>query len=222
MENPTFVPQKSILDILNKRIHDFKDGYRQNIAILGEEHTGKTALLKIFLNDINDEKVIPVYVEVVPFEFPLFLKRFLNSLLYNFLKKSQLVSTRETLDNLVKRSKESLPQTAALIEHLLARLDKEKYENLFKELFAIIESFGQETKKTFVIIFDEFHNLKKLGVKNICQELGKKIMFEKNALFVFSSSQKSEGKDILANDLSLLFGNFQTIELQMLTPSTCE
>ena len=222
MENFSFLLRKDILDLLNKRISDFKEGYRQNVAILGNELIGKTTLLKTFLNDISDEKLVPIYVDIIPFEFSLFIKRFMNSLLYNFLKKSQLVSSRESLDILVKRSKEFLPQTTTQIEHFLSKLEKEKPEILFKELFAIIESFSGESRKQCIIIFDEFQNLKKLGIKNICQELGKKIMFEKNTLFIFSSSLKNEAKEILANDLSLLFGNFETIELQMLNPANCD
>ncbi len=216
MENTSCVLRKEVIAVLNKRLHDFKDGYRHNVAVLGDEMLGKTTLLKHFLNGISDEKLTAVYVDVVPFELSLFIKRFFNSLLYNFLKDIQLISTRETLESLVKRSKEPLPLTSMLIEHFLTKLEKEKPEILFKELFAIIETFEHEAKRSCVVILDEFHNLKLFGIKNIFQDLGKKIMFQKNTLFIFSSSQKNEAKEILANDLSLLFGNFETIELNML------
>ena len=222
MEYLSCVLRKEVISVLNKRLHDFKDGYRHNVAILGDEMLGKTTLLKHFLNEIADEKLTAVYVDVMPFEFPLFLKRFLNSLLYNFLKNAQLISTRETLDILVKRAKEPLPLTSVLVEHFLSKLEKEKSEILFRELFAIIETFSHETKKSCVVILDEFQNLKQLGIKNIFQDLGKRIMFQKNTLFVFSSSLKNEAKEILANDLSLLFGNFETIELNMLDPENSQ
>jgi len=222
MEYLSCVLRKEVISVLNKRLHDFKDGYRHNVAILGDEMLGKTTLLKHFLNEITDEKLTAVYVDVVPFEFPLFLKRFLNSLLYNFLKNAQLISTRETLDGLVKRSKEPLPLTSMLVEHFLSKLEKEKSEVLFGELFAIIETFSHEAKKSCVVILDEFQNLKQLGIKNIFQDLGKRIMFQKSTLFVFSSSLKNEAKEILANDLSLLFGNFETIELNMLDPENSQ
>lgn len=222
MENHTPLLRRDVLDILEKRVGDFKEGYRQNIAILGDELLGKTTLLKNFLSGVADEQLICVYVEIVPFEFSLFCKRFLNSLLYNFLKRSQLLSTRETLENLIKRSKEQLPVTYPLLESFLAKLEKEKPELLFKELFSLSESFCAETKKRCIIIFDEFQNLMEFGIKNIGQELGKKIMFQKNALFIFSSSLRTEAKKILSNDLALLFGNFETVELQMFEPTACE
>ncbi len=222
MENLSFFTRKTTLNSLTKRIADFKDGYRQNISILGEELTGKTTLLKTFLNTINDDELVAVYVEIMPFEFCLFVKRFLNSLLYNYLKKYRLISSRENLDFLIKMAQECLPVTAPLIRQLYLKLPKEKYEIIFQELFNIIEAFSHETKKRCIVIFDEFHNLKKFGINNICQELGKKIMFQKDTFFIFSSSSTNEAKTILSNDLSLLFGNFETTELGMLNPETCE
>lgn len=220
--NPQTLLQKSeALELLKKRVENFRQGYRQNIAILADEFVGKSTLVKQFSAELKDPSVVLIYVEILPFEFQIFCKRFISSLLYNFLKNSQLISSREELDILVKRSCEAIPKTAQLIESLLARLEKEKSEILFKELFTIASTFNQESEKRCIIICDEFQNLKKLGIKNICQELGKRIMFEKNSLFVFTSSFKNEANDILGNDLSLLFGNFEIIELAMLNPKSC-
>lgn len=210
-----------ILTGLIKRVSDFKEGYRHNVAILGEELSGKTTLLKSLLKEINDEKIIPVYVEIPAFEFVLFVKRCLNSLLYQYLKRSQLLSARETLEMLVKRAKEPLPQTTALIEHLLSHIEREKPEVLFRDLFGTIESFAAEAGMRCIIFFDEFHHLKGFGPKSIWQELGKKIMLQKDTLFIFASSSKNEAREILANELSLLFGNFETLELEMLKSEEC-
>jgi ABC-type Na+ transport system ATPase subunit NatA len=86
MDNVIASLRKEILDLLHKRLSDFRDGYRQNVAILGEELIGKTTVLKKFLDGFKEEGLIPIYVEVFPHEYPLFLKRCLNSLLFNYLK----------------------------------------------------------------------------------------------------------------------------------------
>ncbi|MFH0877304.1 MAG: ATP-binding protein [Candidatus Omnitrophota bacterium] len=220
MDDFSFLPRKDILDLLDKRVRDFKDGYRQNIALLGDGLIGKTTLLKQFLDRFQDDKIISVYVDIAPFEFALFVKRFINSLLYHFLKNQQLISSREEFQLLLKMAKERLPQTGCLLEQIALRCDREKPETIFKELFTALDVFAQETQKQCVIIFDEFHHLKKIGAKNICQELGKRIMYQKNTLFIFSSSSCHEAKEILVNDLSLLFGNFETIELQAFSAAT--
>ena len=206
--------RKDILDLLQKRLLDFQEGYRQNVAILGEELIGKTTILKKFLDGCQAPQIIPVYVEILPQEFPLFVKRCLNSLLFNDLKSRQLLSSRENLDILIKRTHESLPQTALAAETLLKKIDKEKPEKLFAELFDLIELFSAEAERKIVIVFDEFHHLKTLGYDNICRDLGKRIMLQKNSLFIFASSHKALAKEILINDLSLLFGNFETQELE--------
>ncbi|HQP91591.1 MAG TPA: hypothetical protein PLU24_02850, partial [Candidatus Omnitrophota bacterium] len=167
-------------------------------------------------SEIQDEKLAFIYVEILPYEFQLFIKRCINSLFFGYLKTRQLVSARENLNTLVQMAKEPLPQTATLVENLLTHIEKEKPENLFKDLFAAIETFSLETKKNCILIFDEFQNIKEFGTKNIWNELGKKLMFQKNSLFIFSSSAKIDAKEILSNELSLLFGNFETIELNPL------
>ncbi|MFA5038756.1 MAG: ATP-binding protein [Candidatus Omnitrophota bacterium] len=216
MENVIINMRKDVLDLLHKRLQDFQDGYRQNVALLGEELIGKTTLLKKFLDGFQAPQTIPVYVEILPLEYPLFIKRCLNSLLFNYLKSVQLLSSRENLDILVKRTREPLPQTALAAELLLKKIDKERPEKIFAELFDLIELFSAEAARKIVIVFDEFHHLKTLGYDGICRDLGKRIMLQKNTLFIFASSQKGQAKEILINDLSLLFGNFETQELETL------
>ncbi|MDD5018872.1 MAG: ATP-binding protein [Candidatus Omnitrophica bacterium] len=217
MDNVIASLRKDILDLLNKRLLDFRDGYRQNVAILGEELIGKTTVLKKFLDGFKEEGIIPVYVEILPLEYSLFLKRCLNSLLFNYLKGAQLLSSRENLDILVKRTKDLLPQTAAASEIFLKKIDKDRPERLFGELFDILDIFATESQRRVVIVFDEFHHLKKLGYDDICGDLGKRIMLQKNTLFIFSSSHRALAKDILGGDLSLLFGNFETLEMENFT-----
>lgn len=215
----TFDPRQDTLDALQKRVDNFQEGYRHNVALLGNEYMGKTTVLKTFLGVARRKPLICVYVEIIPFEFALFLRKTAASLLFGLLENQQLVSSRETLEHIALRLKEKYPQTQVLITSLLEKIGKEKPEILFKDLFAVIESAVNESQKKCVVIFDEFQNLRHLGAKNICQEFGKKIMFLKNVLFVMASSAKKEAQDILACDLSLLFGNFETLELLPLSPA---
>jgi len=216
MERTIPLARKEIQATLYKRVLDFSQGYRQNIALIGEELMGKTTLLKDLLRQINDPDVIPIYVEVVPYEFTLFVKRVLNSLLYQYLQHSQLISSRESLDLMVERVRTRLPQSAQRIAEILAGLEHEKEDNLFRELLGALDCFLHEARKKCVLIIDEFQNLQKLNCKNIWQELSKKIMFQKNCHVILASSARNEARSILTNDLSLLFGNFETLELHML------
>ncbi len=221
MKDQALIAQQEILAALHKRIADFKEGYRQNIALLGDELIGKTTLLRHFLSHINLQGLLPVYVEVTAAEPELFARRFLNSLLYNLLKNGQLISSRDTLENIAQRAAPRIPATAPLIEGLLGRIGKDRPEVLLKDLFLILESTCRETQQRAVVILDEFQHIFRLGAKNVSAELSKRIMFQKDALFIFSSSSRSEAKDILSDELALLFGNFETLECGPLSAAAC-
>jgi hypothetical protein len=217
-----YLTREEILKTLAKRTCDHGQGFRQNIALLGEELSGKTTLLRSLLIQAPPQGITPIYVELVAFEFPLFAKRLLNNLLYNHLRRSQLISTRESLDNLAQRAASTLPQTSRAIQDILEHLGKERPEHILKAIFDALGLFMRESQQRCCVILDEFHHLKSLGNKDLCRTLGQIIMFQKDILFIFASSSRQEAKDILTNDLSLLFGNFETIELNTLNSSECE
>ncbi|MGE5280685.1 MAG: AAA family ATPase [Deltaproteobacteria bacterium] len=216
MENTAPLARKEIQATLHKRVLDFTQGYRQNVALIGEELMGKTTLLRDLLQQMSDPDIVPVYVEIVPYEFGLFVKRLLNSLLYHYLKSSQLISSRESLEVMLERARAAIPQSAQLFTDILAGLEREKEDRLFKELLGAFDYFLHETQKKCVLVIDEFHHLQKLNSKNIWEELSKKIMFQKNCHVILASSARHEARGILTNELSLLFGNFETLELHML------
>lgn len=58
--------RRAYLEILEKRIRALKDGYRQNIAFIGDELLGKTSIIFSFLNKFYDNQIIVLYLEVRP------------------------------------------------------------------------------------------------------------------------------------------------------------
>ncbi|HNV24422.1 MAG TPA: hypothetical protein PKH98_05995, partial [Candidatus Omnitrophota bacterium] len=59
-----FFGRQDIVKLLKKRISDLKEGFRQNVAILGNPFIGKTAFLKNFVFNIDDDSVTPIYLEL--------------------------------------------------------------------------------------------------------------------------------------------------------------
>ena len=72
----------------------------------------------------------------------------------------------------------------------------------------------QETGKHCIVVLDEFHRLGEMGIKNAFSNFGKRIMVQKDTMYLVSSSSFSASKKILAEKLSLLFGNFERIYLE--------
>ena len=221
MTKDNFFDRKSYLDILDKRITDMKDGYRQNIAIIGDELVGKTSIIFNFLNNFYDNRLIIIYLEIRPESLPSFARRFIGVLLYNFLINSGIV-LQENLDFLINKSEKYIPKTVEKIKSILAALERRKKSNIFIELLSLFEIVNQEANKFCVVIFDEFHNLENMGIKNLYSEWSKLLILQKNIMYIIVSSMKIKTKAILSKNLSLLFGNFQIVTVEPFDIKTSE
>ena len=205
-----FFDRKNYIQILEKRVSSLKEGYRQNIAIIGEENVGKTSIVTKFLAHFYDVRIITVYLEVRPESLDDFAKRFIGALLYNFLLNSGL-PLKEDLDYLIAKSVKFIPATTQKINFILTELARNKKINIVTELFDLPELIHQETGKFTVLFLDEFHNLESLGVKNLYREWSKLLIVQKNTLYCISSSMMFKARVILSKQLSLLFGNFEVV-----------
>ncbi|MFH0913178.1 MAG: ATP-binding protein [Candidatus Omnitrophota bacterium] len=213
MTKDIFFGRQDYLNILEKRISDLRDGYRQNIAIIGDELIGKTSIIFKFLDKFYDNRIISIYLEIRPESLASFAKRFIAVLLYNFLNNSGM-HLEEDLEFLIKKSEKFIPRTIEKIMLILSSLERRKNNNIFIELLSLCEIIKQETNKSCVVIFDEFQNLENLGIKNLYPEWSKILISQKNTMYVIISSLKFKTKAILSKNLSLLFGNFEIITVE--------
>lgn len=221
MLKDNFFGRQACLEILEKRIRDLKDGYRQNIAIIGDELVGKTSMIFRLLDKFCDNRIIILYLEVRPESFVLFAKRFIGALLYNFLLNSGS-PLKEDLDFLINRSAKYIPKTTEKVKFILNSLEKRKKNNTFTELFSLCETFNQETGKSCVVILDEFYNLENIGIKNLYREWTKLLISQKNTMYIITSSMKFKTRMILSKNLSLLFGNFEVLTVEPFDIRTSE
>ena len=221
MIKDNFYGRQSYLETIGKRIRDLKYGYRQNVAIIGDELVGKTSIIFRFLNNFSDPQIISVYLEVRPESSGSFARRFMAVLLYNFLINSGL-PLKEDLGYLLEKSSRYIPRTTEKAQAILAALDKRKKTDLFTAILGLCDSIHNETGKFCVVIFDEFHNLENCGFKNHYSEWSKLLILQKNTLYILTSSFKFHAKLILAKNLSLLFGNFEVITVEPFDVRTSE
>jgi len=105
-----FFDRKNYIHILEKRVSSLKEGYRQNIAIIGQEDVGKTSIVSKFLANFYDPRIITVFIEVRPESLSSFSNRFICALLYNFLANSGL-PLREDIKYLIDKSCRYIPKT---------------------------------------------------------------------------------------------------------------
>jgi len=212
-----FFGRDDVLDLLKKRVSALIDGYRQNVALTGQNLAGKSSILHHFLNAFQDNRVLPIYVEVTDEPFFYFARRFVGSLLYNFLK-SKGRDPKEDYASLIEESRAHIPATARAILEIEESIKRNDLDDAYSRLFDLTATVKEETGRSCVIILDEFHNLASLRVRHPFKNFGKKIMIQKDTMYIVTSSQVTTVKRILNEKLSLLFGNFEIIDIRGFSP----
>ncbi|MCK5451255.1 MAG: ATP-binding protein [Candidatus Omnitrophica bacterium] len=209
-----FFGREQVLGTLQKRITDLKGGYRQNLALTGPMLAGKSSILRNFLKNIKDPSVIPLYIDMDGVDFNFFCTQFMASILYRYLK-SIGKSAGNDFNVLRKSTFEFIPKTVRSMDKITKLLKQKRNNNAaYKDLLKLTSIFKDETGKRCVVILDEFHNMSNFQLRKPFQVFGKFIMVQKNTMYIVSSSQKTLLKEILSEKLSLLFGNFEVLEVE--------
>ncbi len=211
-----FFGRQEVLELLVKRANALKSGYRQNVAIIGHQQIGKTSILRQFLHTFKDPQVLTLYVEIKLLALDYFVDQFIRSLLYQYLngRVPVPVEPTESALDLARKAEGSIPKTVALIGEIAGLLKQRHAEEAYSKLFALTSVIRQETGLSCIVVLDEFHRLGELGIRNAFSGFGKRIMVQKDTMYLLSSSSFSASRKILAEKLSLLFGNFERVYLE--------
>ncbi len=207
-----FFGRKAVINLLKRRVIDLKEGYRQNVALLGSRFIGKTSLLQKFVVELEEESVVVIFLDLENNDFDYLFARFVGSILYSF-SKLQGLPLFEDITILMENTRKFIPATIEAIKSIQRSMQDNQFEESFRKLVSLPEIFTAESGRFCVIVLDEFQNLEELGIENVFQELGKKIMTQKRCIYLVASSFPCLAKKILSEKLSLLFGNFEILEI---------
>src|SRR3989338_8719221 len=189
-----FFGRQAIVDLILKRANALKSGYRQNIALIGHQQLGKTSILRHFLHIFHDPDVLCIYVEIKIQALDYFVEQFTRSLLFQLLVRKEGVSSTESLLVLAEKAESFVPLTVRRI-HEIGRLLKQRHaEEAYAKLFELTSVIRQETGKRCIVILDEFHRLGGVGAKNAVTDFGKRIMVQKDTMYLLSSSSFSASR----------------------------
>lgn len=215
-----FFGRQDIIDVLMKRADGLKSGYRQNVAIIGHQQLGKTSLLRQFMQLVRDPQVLAIYVEIKLQALDYFVEQFIRSLLFQYLSTTGKIDPSESLAQLTERASAPLPKTVIRIGEIMGLLKTRHPAEAYAKLFELTSILKEETGKNCIVVLDEFHRLGEFGLKNAFSDFGKRIMVQKDTMYILSSSSFSASRKILAEKLALLFGNFERIYLEPFTFQT--
>ncbi len=214
VQGDVFFGREESLKLMKKRIDGLKKGYRQNVALLGQELIGKSSLLLQLIHELDaDNEILPIYFEVRPEPLHRFGKRFTGALLYYYFKKGSK-QVPEKIDDLVGKAKEKLPRTTEGILRIEKLFGKRSRDQILSSLFDLLPILCEEGGRCCIMILDEFQELGSLNVRNPFTILGEKIMTQKKSMYIVASSSTRRAGEILNRDLSLLFGSFEIDNLE--------
>lgn len=208
--------RQQVRQTLNKRIDSFQLGYRQNIGILGNAGLGKTKLLHQVYNAYSKEnQVICAFLQADSLDFQQLVDIWMGSLLTAYLRyRKKSIEGPNDCNVLIESCEMDLPKTTKLMKGILKQLQRRKFEGLVEALFSLTQVMYQETGRDILLIIDEFQHLEKLPANDPFALLGKEIMVQTHTFYLVASSKKEHAKEIFREKLSLLFGNFEVVELR--------
>ena len=214
-----FFAREDIIGELIKSAQSIKDGYRQNIAIVGNSLIGKSSLLLHFLSGLKDDKeLLPVYIDLQCLSVKEFALKFINSAFYNALKKRADIGQSTDIVQLLETARTIFPKSCDLAQRVLTLIDEGSMDDAFSEVWDIPAFLAAESGYFVVVVVDEFDRMSSFTVNKPYQTLGRKITIQQKTLFVFSSSAAMTAKKILSEKLSLLFGGFKVIDICPFSP----
>ena len=201
--------------LLLKRINSFLEGYRQNLALIGPDFSGKTYLIEQLLNaNFPSNVVFPIYIDLENLSFHEFIRVTYTSLLFHYLKSCQKPH-HYNLDLLILESQNHIPKTTDKIKGILTLLGtKEKIG--FDSIMEVLNEFLSETNTKILFILKSFTCLKDFP-KKVLSELIKYIISQKNIMFILTNNKNKKAEDLLSQELNMLFGSFEKIYVDNLS-----
>jgi len=120
----------------------------------------------------------------------------------------------QEVEEMIKGVRRDLPNTTKNMGRILQLLKKNKYNEAFYEIFSLCSTLATEAGKKIVVVIDEFSLFDQFDLNDPFSIFGKQIMIQKNTMFIVACSSIKYGYEIFNEKLTLLFGNFEVIEVK--------
>jgi len=218
---PRVVAHPAVEGLLQKRLQGVRDGFRQNVVLLGPPGSGKTSTVFSALATVPPEFLI-IYWEGRREPWDLWVTRCVTAVLQGILGFRTEPLNTATPQELLRHTAAIAPQTSQVSAELLAHLKPLPHERIFRQVLELPQTACAETQRPGVLVWDEFHHAESLGVHRPFHELGKLIMVESSLLYLLISSQPLQAQRIVRERLNLLFGGFEVVTLDGLEPLVAE
>jgi len=216
---------KDFFDRLKEReklhycFNEFKEGRRNNLAIIGLRKIGKTSLIKQFIFELEQKKekcfIIDVYLPEKDTES--FISRVLMEIIKGSLKKMKIKEVSLNIDSALDIIQTKYPRSTLLIMKIFKELNNKKYDLAFTLLFDLLDIFSKEFKNKIVIFLDEFQRLVEYekDIESPIDKFRERLMLLDNCLFIVSGSSVGMLNRLIASSKSPLYGHLDKISLRV-------
>ncbi len=191
---------KTKLNILDKRLNAFSQGYRQNLAVLGDDNEEISYLFDNYFKSNKLSDIIHIRTSATHIDRRSFFKCIVFSILSEYLKKE------DTLDNLLIANESLLPLTVEFAKDILKRTNVPS----FLDILEAINKFVNESSRKCVFIIENFLSLRSI-FPNFHQDFSKFIILQNNCMLILADINSRDCEKTLYSDLNFLFGNFEKI-----------
>ncbi|MDD3296654.1 MAG: hypothetical protein PHU64_04755 [Candidatus Omnitrophica bacterium] len=189
------------LGILHKRVEAFYQGYRQNVALLGDNADEITYLLESYFSSVPSKNIVRIRTTTSY----LGKNEFFRAIAFSIL--SEYSCTASNLDILLGINSPTIPATTNFIKICLGKNDI-----TFLDCLEVINKFINETGKKCILIINEFSNLPEL-FNDFNSDFSKFIILQNGCMVLLTASHMKSAEKFLSGELNLLFGNFEKVFL---------
>lgn len=201
-----------ILERLRVRVRGLVEGYRQNVAIVGRRSVGKSSIIHRLLAELRDVSCVPVYVEVRQEPFVRFADRWMATVIAQ-LAPLQTGISADLWEADRHHLEEQYPSLHEAVERIRQLCNRSAYAQAFEQLLRLPAALGTALQRPPIVILESFERLGQWAIDEPFAILGRQIMVQPETMFLVTSAVPHEARRILSERFSLLFGNFEVIEV---------
>ncbi len=200
---------------VEQRLEAFQRGFRQNLGLIAPRGFGKTWVAAQMAQRLGRIPGIACLYIDCSFSDPAALSdRWVHALLRALAPAGSLEKPEASPALVLAELEKIYPRTVEKIRHLQRTHRRSEKPSVFmRELFSLTGLLTEESGKKAVLILDEFQALEALPLPHPFELLGRQILVDKNTLYWVLSSRPAAARAIFHEKLSLLFGNFEVLEL---------
>jgi len=205
-----FYDRDAILQMLGRRLENFKCNTRRNIALIGQRKSGKTSIMFQFMLSMQDD-VLPVYVYLSIENGYKFIEKCSSAILYAYLKSLKLTNIPgQNPKELLRTAMKYCPETVAAIDMALD-LRETDLSGSFERLVNIPAVLARETDSKPMIILDEFQRLADYNYTGAIDIFRENIMQQPDVWWIISGSSIGMMQRLVSEADSPLYSHFEKI-----------